>query len=102
MFALVPQSPAQEEVIVAGIKLTKTKVEEMCKLSNIRMPPVNREDRLGLYIHCEVTGEHVAGAQSCCDHLTQGDANTVGRCPTHPVTGIWIHAVKAMDPSCAD
>jgi hypothetical protein len=58
--------------------------------------PTTQDHRFALYLRCEAKG----GADeftpnSCCDHLTPGDANNIGVCPDRPVNVI----VPMLDPT---
>ena len=75
--------------------------DKVCTLEGIPrnvgggLAPTNREHRLRLHLRCEALGGNDRlVSQSCCEHLTDGDSRTIGRCPTNPVGGGWMAAFR--------
>lgn len=88
--------------------LTSTMESHVCGLTDVpvvngQYAPTAKLHRVELYLRCEVTdplerfpGVLLPPGGSCCDHLTQSDAASLGVCPDNMAGGLAKTAARQV------
>jgi hypothetical protein len=91
----VPATP-YERMFDDFLSTTGVSKVQICTLDDITGEVMTEQDRLRLYLNCEVTKKPAPGSRSCCDHLAPADAKKFGFCGETGDTGFGEEWKKVL------